>query len=151
MKNMLRITTGTVSKIPRINRLRLRMISACLRRLCSSSCGIVRTGMPNVSVTSLVAVSCTGCCEDVTCGVALYPTASTFCTICSILVCAGSYVTVACSVAKLTMASLTPGSFLSPFSIRIAQEAQVIPSKARVDDPLHQAESEKQLNIPEED
>src|SRR6266700_5882493 len=37
---------------------------------------------------------------------------------------------VACSEAKFTLASLTPGSFLSPFSMRMAQDAHVMPSKA---------------------
>ena len=34
------------------------------------------------------------------------------------------------SVARLTFASITPGTFFNPFSIRMAQEAQVIPSRS---------------------
>src|SRR6266516_1514910 len=41
-----------------------------------------------------------------------------------------SQCTVACSVAKLTVAS-TPSSLFNFFSIRAAQEAQVIPSRSR--------------------
>src|SRR5919202_634625 len=41
--------------------------------------------------------------------------------------CPGSKLTVACSLARLTCADSTPGTFLSPRSIRFAQEAQVMP------------------------
>src|SRR5579884_409370 len=47
-------------------------------------------------------------------------------------VCAGSYVTVPRSVARFTCASSTPGTFFKPFSIRIAHDAQVMPSSASV-------------------
>src|SRR5712691_11238271 len=40
--------------------------------------------------------------------------------------------TVACSAAKFTLASFTPGTFLRPFSMRIAQEAHVMPSRASI-------------------
>ncbi len=128
IKNMLRITTGNVSTTPTINRLRLRRISACLRRLCSSSFCMAAAGASIVAATSPVPSAD----SRATCCIALYPTASTFCTICSTLVSTGSKVTAACSVAKLTLASFTPSTFLSPFSIRMAQEAQVIPCRSSV-------------------
>ena len=40
--------------------------------------------------------------------------------------------TVACSVARLTSASVTPGTFFRAFSTRATQEAQVMPSIGRV-------------------
>ena len=49
MKNMLRMTTGSESAIPRINRLRLRTISARFRLLCSSSWKGLAAGVPGAS------------------------------------------------------------------------------------------------------
>jgi hypothetical protein len=45
----------------------------------------------------------------------------------------GSKVTVACSVARLTLAALTPEVLLSAFSTLRAQLAQVMPVMARPD------------------
>jgi hypothetical protein len=44
----------------------------------------------------------------------------------------GSKATEACSVAKLTLASLTPGSFLRPRVMFMAQLAQVMPVIGRM-------------------
>src|SRR5919109_3352010 len=44
---------------------------------------------------------------------------------------AGSYVSVARSMARLTLTSWTPGTSASPFSIRATQLAQVIPWTGR--------------------
>src|SRR5947209_630991 len=81
---------------------------------------------------SLCSCACAGGAAGTVSGVAWYPIASTFCTIVSTSVWVGSYVTMACSVARLTLASWTPGIFFSPFSIRMAQEAHVMPSRAKV-------------------
>ena len=45
---------------------------------------------------------------------------------------AGSAFTVATSVARLTLASRTPGTDASAFSTRPAQEAQVMPTTGRL-------------------
>ena len=90
--------------------------TSSLRRFSASSPARAAASMSTPSPPAASAVSITP-----------YPARSTAALSSSQFVAVGRYATLACSLARFTLASSTPGVLRSARSIRLAQEAQVIP------------------------